>query len=253
MAILVFQHHRLETPARLGECLRDHGHRLRIIKLHDGQALPPDLDDVDGILSMGGPANVDQTEQHAWIEGECALIKQAHEKGLPIVGVCLGAQLIAKALGGGVGAMDKPEIAFGPIRAGFTGTIDPLHSGLPWTWNVLHLHGQEVKDLPPNAVPMYGSAACKIQSFKVGLRTYGFQYHFEWRRDTIDAVLAENAAWMKQHGIDAAPIKAALDKGYALHRQLGDKLCQNLVDLLFPIDKRLPSDGRPVENFRSRA
>jgi len=253
MAILVFEHHRLETPARLGEILRDHGHRLRIIELHEGEALPPDLDDVDGIVSMGGPANVDETEKYPWITGECALIKQAHEQGLPIVGICLGAQMIAQALGGGVGPMDQVEIAFGPIRAGFPGTIDPLHAGVPWTWNVMHLHGQEVKELPEKAVPMYSSAACKTQSFKVGLRTYGFQYHFEWRREQIDAVLAENAAWLGEHDIDAGAIKTALDAGYDLHRQLGDKLCRNIANLLLPIDKRLPDDGRPVENFRSRA
>ncbi len=251
MAILVFQHHRLETAAILGENLRDVGHKLRTIALFDGAALPPDLDDVDGIISMGGPMNVDETQQHGWIEGECALIKEAHSQGLPIVGICLGAQLIAKALGGEVAAMEKPEIAFGPIRAGFPGTIDPLYAGLPWTHNVLHLHGQQVSKLPANGVPMYGSPACKTQSFKVGLQTYGFQYHFEWRRNQIDTVLADNHAWLAQAGVDATEIKAALDAGYDMYRQLGDKLCQNITDLLFPLDKRLPSDGRPVENFRS--
>lgn len=253
MAILVFQHHRLETPACLGQALRDHGHRLRIVELHEGQPLPPDLDDVDGLISMGGPANVDETDKHPWIEGECALIKQAHAQGLPVVGICLGAQLLAKALGGGVGPMEKAEIGFGPIKAGFPGTIDPLHAGIPWTWNVLHLHGQQVKELPAKAVPMYGSAACRTQSFKAGLRAYGFQYHFEWTREQIDAVLAENSNWLSEQGIDAGSIKADLDAGYDLHRQLGDKLCNNIVNLLFPIDKRLPEDGRPVENFRSRA
>jgi len=251
MAILVFQHHPLETTARLGQALRDHGHKLRTIELFDGDALPPDLDGVDGIISMGGPMNVGQADKHAWIAGECALIKQAHESGLPIVGICLGAQLIAKALGGEVGAMAKPEIAFDSIRAGFPGTIDPIFSGTPWQWNVLHLHGQEVTKLPDKAVPMHGSAACKTQSFKVGLRTYGFQFHFEWNRKQIDTILAENAKWLGEAGVDAGAIKSALDKGYDLHRQLGDKLCFNLTNLLFPLDKRLPHDGRPVENFRS--
>ena len=237
--------------ARLGETLRDLGHKLRTVELFDGEPLPADLDGVDGIVAMGGPMNVDQADQHAWIDGECELIRSAHERGLPIVGICLGAQLIAKALGGEVGAMDMPEIAFDKIEAGFPGTIDPLHAGIPWEWNVLHLHGQEVKTLPEKGVPMYGSAACKTQSFKVGLRTYGFQYHFEWTRRQIDEILVDNAKWMAEHGIDVAPIKAALEQGYDLHRQLGDKLCHNLANLLFPIDKRLPDDGRPVENFRS--
>jgi len=251
MAILVFQHHPLETTARLGQTLRDHGHKLRTVELFNGEALPPDLDGVDGVISMGGPMNVDQTEKHAWIEGECALIKQAHESGLPVVGICLGAQLIAKALGGEVGAMDKPEIEMGPIKAGFPGTIDPIFSGTPWQWDVLHLHGQEVTTLPEKAVPMHSSAACKTQSFKVGLRTYGFQFHFEWHRKQIDAILADNANWISESGLDAGAVKAGVDAGYDLHRQLGDKLCFNLTNLLFPIDKRLPDDGRPVENFRS--
>lgn len=251
MSILVFQHDRHETTARLGEILRDHGHRLRTIELFDGQPLPPDLDDVDGLISMGGPMNVDQSDAHRWIDGECELIREAHEGGLAVLGICLGAQMVARALGGEVGAMEKPEIAFGPVKAGFPGTIDPLHAGIPWTWNVLHLHGQEVTKLPEKAVPMYGSDGCRVQSFKVGLRTYGFQYHFEWRREQIDAVLRANHAWLAGHGVDAGVIGHDLDAGYDLHRQLGDRLCRNIADLLFPLDKRLPDDGRPVENFRS--
>lgn len=250
MPILVFQHHPQETSARLGETLRDLGHRLITIKPYDGEPIPTDLDEVDGIVSMGGPMDVGDAD-HPWIEAECALIQRAHDAKIPVVGVCLGAQLIAHALGGSVGPMGEAEVGLGPVTAGFPGTVDVLHAGIPWTWNVMHMHGQEVTELPKGAVPLASSPGCKVQSFKAGMTTYGFQYHFEWRRDDIATVCEANRGWLNGLGSSPEQVMDGLGDGYDLHRQLGDKLCDHIGNLLFPIDKRLPSDGRPVENFRS--
>jgi len=250
MAILVLQHHAVEPPGRLGDILRDHGHRLRIVELFDGDPLPPDLDNVDGVVSLGGPANVGDDEP--WMRGELDLLKAAHEAQLPMVGVCLGAQMIAEALGGEVGPMDGgPEAGLGPVQSAFPGTIDPMFGGIPWKRDEFHLHGQEVKDLPPGATPLAGSKACRTQAYKVGLRVYGFQYHFEWTRDRIGRVLDANREWLAGHRIKSDELKAGLDDGYAMHRHLGDRLCSNLTNLLFPIDKRIPDHGEVVANYHA--
>jgi GMP synthase (glutamine-hydrolysing) len=123
MSLLVFQHHENEPPCVLGSVLQDHGHKLRIVELFAGQTVPPDLDDVDGILSMGGPANVDETAHYSWITPELEFLKNAHGK-VPIVGICLGAQLIATALGGKVAAMPTPEVGWAVVKQAFPGTID---------------------------------------------------------------------------------------------------------------------------------
>ncbi len=258
MAILVFQHHPAEPAAELGVALSDHGHRLRVIQLFAGQPLPADLDNVDGIVSMGGPMNVTDAGQHPWMEGEMALLRAAHEASIPVVGICLGCQLLAAALGGEVGPMEAGrEVGWEPIQLGFPGTIDPIYSGLPWKQMQFHSHGQEVRKLPPGATPLAGSKVSKIQAWKSGYRTYGFQYHFEWDRQGIAAQLdflgAEANAGGSDGDADLGAIRDAVDEHYDLYRHLGDRLCGNLVTLLFAIDKRLGHHAtiEPRANFHA--
>lgn len=250
MALFVFQHHRMETPSRLGETLRDRGHRLRILKLYDGQAVP-DLDDADAVVSMGGPMNVADAAEHPWLDDEMTFLRQAHERRLPIVGVCLGAQLLAAALGGEVGPMDAAEAGWHPVQQGFPGTNDALHAGIPWKTMQMHLHAHEVKKLPHDATPLSGSQACKTQAFRVGQTAYGFQYHFEWTRRDIEAALDAFGGDFEAAGADPPGVKRGLEEHYAMYRHLGDRLCDNIADLLMPLDKRatLPRRAEPAANY----
>lgn len=254
MALLVFQHYPLEKPAHLGDVLRDLGHRLRVVRLHDGGQLPPDLDDVDGIVSLGGPMNVDEQTQHPWLAGEMNLIRQAHEAQLPVVGVCLGAQLIAVALGGEVKPMATPEVGYHPVTLAFPGTTDPMMSGIPWNCTQFHLHGQEVTKLPPGATPLAASKVSKNQAFRVGMTTYGFQYHFEWTPEQIDQVLDISGPVLQQAGVTAAQVREQGANHLETYRHFGDRLSQNLATLLFPLDKRLgvergALETTPVKNW----
>ncbi|MEO1236588.1 MAG: type 1 glutamine amidotransferase [Planctomycetota bacterium] len=252
MAIVVFEHHPLETAGRLGHFLNQDGHRLRVVELHSGDAVPPDLDDVDGVISMGGPMDTDQADDYAWMNPELEYLKAAHEANLPTVGVCLGAQLIAVALGGEVGRMEQAEIGLGPVKSSFFGSTDPIHLGFPWDTTMFHAHGCEVTQPPPGGtpVPLSSSPKCKCQCYRVGLNTYGFQYHFEWTRRTIELVLQDDPDFYGkgEHTIDE--IALSLDTHYDAYRHLGDRLCANLAALMFPLDKRLPPSGVDVTNFR---
>lgn len=249
MAILVFQHNALESPACLGQVVRDTGHRLRVLRLDAGDALPPDLDDVDGIITLGGPMNVDQQADHPWMAREMALLAEAHGAGVPIVGICLGAQLIAAALGGKVEPMPSAEIGWHTIKLAFPGTIDPIFAGLPWQQMQFHLHGQEVTELPAGATPLAGSKLCRNQAFKVGFKTYGFQYHFEYNREQLQAALDGHEAWIGQAEGDIQTISEEIDSYYALYRHLGDRIGHNLADLLFPLEKRLGGRRGPALNW----
>jgi GMP synthase-like glutamine amidotransferase len=234
MALLVFIHHPQEGPGILGDVLRDCGHQLREVRLFDRQGVPPTLDDVAGIISMGGPMNVDEAAEHAWIDAEMVCLKKAHGAGLPIVGVCLGAQLIGAALGGQVAAMPKPpgpEVGFQPVRLTFPGTNDPLLAGIPWTSTQFHLHGQEVVKLPPEGVPLVSSKMCKTQAFRVGQTTYGFQYHFEWDREDLAQAAADGL--VAKAGLTAQGITASIASHYDGYRRLGDRLCANIAMMLF--------------------
>lgn len=252
MAVVVFEHHPLETTGRLGQILNEHGHKLRIIQLYDGGVVPTDLDDVDGVISMGGPMNTDQADQYPWMQPEIDYLKLAHDADLPVVGVCLGAQLLAVALGGEVGKMQSPEIGFAKVTSTFFGTTDPVLIGVPWDTMMFHAHGCEVTKAPPGGtpIPLQGSAKCKCQAFKVGLNTYGFQYHFEWTRSTIDMVLGDDPTFYGSGGLTLDQIHESMPSHFHMYRHMGDRLCRNISTLMFPLDKRLPPSGVEVTNFR---
>ena len=237
MSILVFQHHPSETTSLLGKTLTEHGHRLTVKNLHAGDKLPVDLDDVTGLIIMGGPQNVDDTADYPWLEGEMELIRQAKERSLPMVGICLGAQLIAKALGGEVAGMAAPEVGFGEVKLTMPKFVDPVMQGIRWAFPAFHLHAQEVTKLPPEGMPIAMTAACKIQAFRVGLNIYCFQYHFEADRALIQTFA--KFPLVEKAGMDAAAIDKQLDEHYKEYRRLGDRLCENIAVLLLPVDRRI--------------
>jgi GMP synthase-like glutamine amidotransferase len=253
MAIVVFEHHPLETAGRLGIVLQELGHRLDILPLYEDASVPADFDGVDGILVMGGPQDTDQQDQHAWMTPEIDYIREAHKRDIPVVGICLGAQLIATALGGEVGRMEQREIGFGNVKSSFFGTTDPIHAGIPWDTMQFHAHGCEVTKAPPGGtpIPLSSSKQCKCQAFRVGLTTYGFQYHFEWTRPMIQEILADDPDFYGSGPTDIDTIRASIDEYYDLYRHLGDRLSRNIVNLLYPVDKRLAPSGADVTNFRS--
>ena len=252
MAILIIEHDDLDSSQRLGETLRDHGHHLEVVRVHHGDALPPDLDNVDGLISMGGPQDTDEQDQHAWMPREIELIKQAHDASIPVLGVCLGSQLIAVALGGEVGRMEIPELGMANTTLSFFGTTDPVLTGIPWNATMMHAHGCEVTKPPPGGTPapLVASSGCKVQAFRVGLTTYAFQYHFEWDKQRCLDIIDHNGKWIEAMGTTAEALKQGVEDHYDQYRHLGDRLCKTIADRLFPLDKRLPPTLEEVANFR---
>lgn len=251
--ILVFQHEAHEGPGALGAALRNAGHPLHFIRVYAGAPLPANLDGVEGILSLGGSPNVTDKDKHPWMEREMALLKEAHGRGIPIVGICLGAQLIAAALGGEVGPADKAEIGMMPVNLSFFGGNDPLLVGMPSQFNTLHAHGQEVKKAPPGGTPapLASSKDCKCQAFRVGLRTYGFQYHFEWTLQDFVDFLQGSRAWLAALNLDPEILLNVARTNYPRYRELGDRQCRLIVERLFHPHLRVPNFGENVENFHA--
>ena len=261
MPLLILQHDEVEHAGRLGEILSELGHRLDVRELFGGDEVPGDLDGIDGVIALGGAYNAfrtaeDASEEPAWLTPEKDLLKDAHEAEIPVLGICLGAQLLAVALGGEVGPLEPehaPEVGFHRVTSTFFGSTDPLLVGLPWASHPFHLHGQQVTKAPPGGtpIPLQGSRACKVQAYRSGLTTYGIQYHFEWTRSMMVDVLDANEATLTDAGVDLTAVKQTFDEHYPLSRHLGDRLCENFAKLLFPIDKRLPPVGVSVTNFRA--
>src|SRR5690606_448891 len=130
-------------------------------------------------------------DKYGWIEKECAFIRGAHERGLPVIGVCLGAQMIAKALGGTVEKAAQREAGFVDVDLLPVAHTDTILAGIAWKAPQFSLHRYEVTELPAGGVRLAKSEHCANQAFRVGMRTYGFQYHFEADRPMMNELLAD--------------------------------------------------------------
>jgi GMP synthase (glutamine-hydrolysing) len=237
MRIIVFQHGDHIRPGRLGLTLRDHGFKLDIRRPDkDGNAIPPDMDDVHGVISLGGEQNVG--DPLPWLAREAEFLKEAHRRELPVIGICLGHQLIAHALGGQVAPMTQPEVGFTTVMLPPPGQTEPMLAGIAWGSPQFQSHSREVTQLPPGATLLASSKQCKMQAFKAGIRTYGFQFHFECDRAMVDEYTKLDTQALQACGIAPSDAKAQADQHYDTFARYADRLCVNLATLLFPDRKK---------------
>jgi GMP synthase-like glutamine amidotransferase len=223
---------------RLGERLRDHGHRLRVVRLHGGDRLPPDLDEVDGIVTCGGAPSAND-DSLPWLAAEMDLLRQAHAAALAVVGVCLGSQILARALGGAVGPLEGSiHLGWHPVTLTPAGCDDPLHAGIAWTSMAAHWHREEVKKLPPEARLLASSARCRVQAWTCGLRTYAFQHHPEIGLDTLDRWAEEEPEALHEAGTTRQGLAEETQRQYPAAARLADRLFENIALLLAPVDRR---------------
>lgn len=233
MSIIVFQHSDSERPGRLGITLRDHGFDLDIRRPDRGDSIPTDLDNIDGVIALGGPQYVSSARE-PWIAKEIAFLKEAHDCQLPVVGICLGHQMIAAALGTAVAPMDKPEVGFIDVDLTPAGQTDTILAGIAWRSPQFQLHNEEVKEAPKGATLLATSSRCKVQAFRAGLRTYAFQYHPEFDRAMIKVGLHEHRDLVSRAGMNATQIEQQADKHYTMFARFGDRLALNIVTYLIP-------------------
>ena len=185
MRILVFQHIPVEHPGIFRDFLKADGHSWDAIELDAGDTIPS-LDGYDSLWVMGGPMDVWDEDSCPWLIAEKAVIREAvNERAMPFLGLCLGHQLLADALGGRVAAMDKPEVGVMDVDLTPAGQRDPLFAGLPKAMRCLQWHGSEVVEPPPGAEILASSPACPIQAFRIGDRAYALQFHMETTDETV--------------------------------------------------------------------
>lgn len=177
MKIHCLMHVPFEGPAQIADWAESRGHPIAFSHLFAGDALP-ELDAFDRLVVMGGPMGVGDEDRYPWLRAEKVLIREAIEAGRSLVGVCLGAQLIAEALGASVTRNLHQEIGWFPVRLTEAARIHPLCKDLPAELQVLHWHGDTFA-LPPNALHLAASEACAQQGFLVDGRILGLQFHLE--------------------------------------------------------------------------
>jgi GMP synthase-like glutamine amidotransferase len=187
-SVLIVQHAPHEHPAAVRRALESQGIQTLWLHPYQGEELPS-IDQIAGMISLGGPMSANDEEEHSWIRKECRLLRESVEAGLPTVGICLGAQMMARALGGKVERHDKYELGWFPIQLNETGKSDPILGIAGDAPMVYHWHGDTFY-LPPNAQLLAGSKACPRQAYRVNERVYGFQFHPEADHQLVHEWLA---------------------------------------------------------------
>lgn len=183
--VLVFQHDPFEDLGFFAEVLDKEGVRYRTVRLFHGEMPAEDWQHVAAFIILGGPMAVDDEERFPFLRWEKRIIRAALDESVPTLGICLGAQLIAAALGTPVYDGAVSEIGWNPISITAHGQVDSLLGYLPENATVFQWHSRGF-DLPPGAVCLASSAHYKIQAFRLGKLTYGLQFHLEVTPNMIE-------------------------------------------------------------------
>ena len=185
MRVLILQHSPVDHAGVFGEYFEADGISCKSVRVERGEQIPRP-DDYDVLWIMGGPQDTWQEDEFPWLVEEKVWIREAvRDRRMPVMAFCLGAQLLADALGGEVGRMDKAEFGLFDVALTEAGKTDPLFENVDPVYKTLHWHGAEIKRLPSDMPILAETPGCKIQAFRATPTAYGIQYHMELTAETV--------------------------------------------------------------------
>ncbi len=184
MKAIVLMHVESEGPGTLGTFLQNHGVEIETRKLYAKDPVPTEISGLDAVISMGGPMNVYEEDEYPFLKDETDFLRQAIDDGIPVMGVCLGAQMIAKACGKKVYRAPEEEVGWCEISLTEKAREDYLFKDLPSPLTVFQWHG-DTFDVPDGGVLLASSEVCENQAFRYK-NAYGLQFHVEVTGDMLE-------------------------------------------------------------------
>jgi GMP synthase (glutamine-hydrolysing) len=227
--MLVLQHAESEGLGTIQDALIAAGVEFECVRSFEVQSIPRDIDESSGLIVMGGPMDAYETDRFPFLNREMKLIETFLKAQRPILGVCLGSQLLAVALGARV--RKRKEIGWFPVNLTPVTAQGLLWGGQPSRFVAYHLRA-DMLDPPKGAVPLASWDITPVQSFRFGERAYGILFHMEVTEGQIWKMLKEFAGKIQQENLDAEGIM--LQAGFPLPplQQIGTTIFRRWVELI---------------------
>jgi GMP synthase-like glutamine amidotransferase len=226
MRVLVIENYPKTTLGLVGEALAESDVEARVLQTHVGDALPKSPEGFDGLIMLGGAQDALDDENHPYLRDEAALARSFGEADKAVLGICLGAQILARGYGA-KNVLGRPlEFGWREVTTTEAGRRDPVLSTIAPRAPLFHWH-LDTFSLPPGAVHLATSDLTEMQAFRIGRAVYGIQFHFEagtelvadWTRVFADEIREYEPGWFKRHRREARAHGAAADAaGRALAR-----------------------------------
>ncbi|WP_375498503.1 type 1 glutamine amidotransferase [uncultured Jatrophihabitans sp.] len=240
--VLVVQPSGSDPVGRLGDWLRDAGLSLEVV---DAPDFPDTVEGYAGLVVMGGPMGATDDLDVPWLPQLRALLRAAVTAEVPVLGVCLGGQLLAAAHGGRVVRdPDGPELGAQLVAKRSAAATDPLFRTLPITPDVIQWHFDTITTLPPGAVQLASSPVCENQAFRLGRVAWGLQFHIETTPEVVRAWADQDAGQLAEYDLDAVVARAA-----AVHPDVEEvwrPFAESFADVVRDPDAVQPARGPAV-------
>jgi len=217
MKTLILMHDREEDAGTIETYLNERQTDIHTVRFYEGDHLPNDALDFDTVVSMGGPMNVYEEDEYPFLVEETTFLTRCFEERLPVLGICLGAQLMAKAAGAKVTKAPEEETGWYTVSLTEEGQHDPFFSGLPQSFTVFQLHG-DTFEIPHEGTLLATSSACRNQAFRIS-NSLALQFHLE-----VQA--AKLAIWLIRHNLREDVLKTYQEIREELDKNAW-KLCDN--------------------------
>lgn len=229
--ICSIHHIHCEMLGTVADVLKQEGIAIDYVRTFQGQPVPRDLSGHDGLIVMGGPMGVYEQNQHAHLRDEIRLIQHALREEKPILGVCLGSQLLAAALGAPVTKGQQKEIGWLPVTLTDAAAQDSIWSEAPRRFTAMVWHG-DIFELPRGAVTLASTELTEQQAFRYGKNAYGILFHMEVTEKMVGDWVAEFAKELRDAQIDGRPIIAHASKHLPALQKIGDAVFRGWAKLV---------------------